>query len=119
VSAIRQQSTPRGRRIEVADASRCTESEDTYEDIINYIIRTAHRISENQDAGYICDTYAPGCLHYAGSEATYGADRAVDQSPAPFSPPPHRYVSTGESTSNHGAGVPRPAERQSLRDQVG
>ncbi|MFD7924211.1 ester cyclase [Streptomyces sp. NPDC059740] len=38
--------------------------EDEYTDIVDYIIRITHRIWEDQDVGYIYDTYAPGCrLH--------------------------------------------------------
>ena len=36
--------------------------EDTYVDIVDYIIRITHRIWEDQDVGYIYDTYAPGCF---------------------------------------------------------
>jgi hypothetical protein len=35
--------------------------EDTYVDIVDYIVRITHRIWEDQDVGYIYDTYAPGC----------------------------------------------------------
>ena len=33
--------------------------EDTYVDIVDYIVRITHRIWEDQDVGYIYDTYAP------------------------------------------------------------
>src|SRR3569833_2906374 len=35
--------------------------EDTYVDIVDYIIRITDRIWEDQDVGYIYDTYAQGC----------------------------------------------------------
>ena len=51
--------------------------EDTYVDIIDYIIRVTHRIWEDQDVGYIYDTYAPGCFVYDDSGARYGVERIV------------------------------------------
>src|SRR5262245_64647602 len=33
--------------------------EDTYVDIVDYIVRITHRIWEDQDIGYIYDTYSP------------------------------------------------------------
>ena len=35
--------------------------EDTYVDIVDYIIRITDRIWEDQDVGYIYDTYRAGC----------------------------------------------------------
>ena len=52
--------------------------EDTYVDIIDYIIRVTHRIWEDQDVGYIYDTYAPGCFVYDDSGAHYGVERVVE-----------------------------------------
>ena len=43
--------------------------EDTYTDIVDYIVRITHRIWEDQDVGYIYDTYAPGCFVYDDSGA--------------------------------------------------
>lgn len=38
--------------------------EEQYTDIVDYIVRITHRIWEDQDVGYVYDTYAPGCrLH--------------------------------------------------------
>ena len=51
--------------------------EDTYVDIIDYILRVTHRIWEDQDVGYVYDTYAPGCLVYDDSGANYGVERVV------------------------------------------
>ncbi len=51
--------------------------EDTYVDIIDYIVRITHRIWEDQDVGYIYDTYAPGCFVYDDSGAHYGVERVV------------------------------------------
>lgn len=52
--------------------------EDTYVDIVDYIIRITHRIWEDQDAGYIYDTYAPGCFVYDDSGPNYGVERVVE-----------------------------------------
>jgi predicted ester cyclase len=52
--------------------------EDTYVDIVDYIIRITHRIWEDQDVGYIYDTYAPGCFVYDDSGAHYGVERVVE-----------------------------------------
>lgn len=52
--------------------------EDTYVDIVDYIVRITHRIWEDQDAGYIYDTYAPGCFVYDDSGAHYGVERVVE-----------------------------------------
>ncbi len=41
--------------------------EDTYVDIIDYIVRITHRIWDDQDVGYIYDTYAPGCRMFTDS----------------------------------------------------
>jgi predicted ester cyclase len=52
--------------------------EDTYVDIIDYIIRITHRIWEDQDVGYIYDTYSPGCFVYDDSGPNYGVERVVE-----------------------------------------
>lgn len=52
--------------------------EDTYVDIVDYIIRITHRIWEDQDAGYIYDTYSPGCFVYDDSGPNYGVERVVE-----------------------------------------
>lgn len=52
--------------------------DDTYVDIIDYIVRVTHRIWEDQDVGYIYDTYAPGCRVYDDSGMQYGVERVVE-----------------------------------------
>ncbi|MGN6609815.1 MAG: ester cyclase [Jatrophihabitans sp.] len=52
--------------------------EDTYTDIVDYIVRITHRIWEDQDVGYIYDTYAPGCFVYDDHGAHYGVERVVE-----------------------------------------
>ncbi len=52
--------------------------EETYSDIVDYIVRVTHRIWEDQDIGYIYDTYAPGCFVYDDSGAHYGVERIVE-----------------------------------------
>jgi predicted ester cyclase len=52
--------------------------EDTYVDIVDYIVRITHRIWEDQDVGYIYDTYAPGCFVYDDSGPNYGVERVVE-----------------------------------------
>ncbi len=52
--------------------------EDTYTDIVDYILRITHRIWEDQDAGYIYDTYSPGCVVYDDSGPNYGVERVVE-----------------------------------------
>ncbi len=51
--------------------------EDTYVDIVDYIVRDTHRIWEFQDVGYIYDTYAPGCRVYDDNGMKYGVERVV------------------------------------------
>ena len=51
--------------------------EDTYTDIVDYIVRITHRIWEDQDVGYIYDTYAPGCFVYDDSGPNYGVEQVV------------------------------------------
>jgi predicted ester cyclase len=52
--------------------------QDTYVDIVDYIIRITHRIWEDQDVGYIYETYAPGCFVYDDSGPNYGVERVVE-----------------------------------------
>jgi hypothetical protein len=52
--------------------------EDTYTDIVDYIVRITHRIWEDQDVGYIYDTYSPGCFVYDDSGPNYGVERVVE-----------------------------------------
>lgn len=52
--------------------------EDTYVDIVDYIVRITHRIWEDQDVGYIYDTYSPGCFVYDDSGPNYGVERVVE-----------------------------------------
>ena len=51
--------------------------EDTYVDIVDYIVRITDRIWENQDVGYIYDTYAPGCFVFDDRGANIGVERVV------------------------------------------
>jgi predicted ester cyclase len=52
--------------------------EDGYTDIVDYIVGITHRIWEDQDIGYVYDTYAPGCFVYDDSGAHYGVERVVE-----------------------------------------
>ena len=52
--------------------------EDTYVDIVDYIIRITDRIWEDQDVGYIYDTYRAGCRVYDESGPHYGVERVVE-----------------------------------------
>lgn len=52
--------------------------EDTYTDIVDYIVRITHRIWEDQDVGYIYDTYSPGCRLYGDGGCSYGVEQLVD-----------------------------------------
>lgn len=51
--------------------------EDTYVDIVDYIVRVTHRIWEDQDIGYIYDTYAPGCRVYDDGGPRHGVEPMV------------------------------------------
>lgn len=51
--------------------------EDTYVDIVDYIIRITHRIWEDEDVGYIYDTYAPGCRVYDDRGPRHGVEAMV------------------------------------------
>lgn len=51
--------------------------EDTYVDIVDYILRDTSRIWDEQDVGYIYDTYAPGCRVYDDGGMKYGVERVV------------------------------------------
>lgn len=51
--------------------------EDTYTDIVDYIVRITHRIWEDQDVGYIYDTYSPGCRLYDDSGVHFGVEQLV------------------------------------------
>jgi predicted ester cyclase len=52
--------------------------EDTYTDIVDYIVRITHRIWEDQDVGYIYDTYSPGCRLHGDSGFSYGVEQLVN-----------------------------------------
>lgn len=52
--------------------------EDTYTDIVDYIVRITHRIWEDQDVGYIYDTYSPGCRLHDDSGFKFGVEHLVD-----------------------------------------
>lgn len=51
--------------------------EPTYLDIVDYIVRDTSRIWDEQDVGYIYDTYAPGCRVYDDEGMKYGVERVV------------------------------------------
>ncbi|UNS95575.1 ester cyclase [Streptomyces tubbatahanensis] len=51
--------------------------EDTYSDIVDYIVRITHRIWEDQDVGYVYDTYAPGCRLHDDSGLKVGVEPLV------------------------------------------
>lgn len=51
--------------------------EDTYVDIIDYIVRITHRIWEEKDIGYIYDTYAHNSRVVDGVGLQYGRDKIV------------------------------------------
>lgn len=51
--------------------------EDTYTDIVDYIVRITHRIWEDQDVGYIYDTYSPGCRLHDDSGLKIGVEHLV------------------------------------------
>ena len=52
--------------------------EETYVDIIDYIIRVTDRIWEDQDVGYIYDTYRAGCRVYDDGGMKHGVERVVE-----------------------------------------
>ncbi|MEV8565177.1 ester cyclase [Streptomyces sp. NPDC051322] len=51
--------------------------EDDYSDIVDYIVRITHRIWEDQDVGYIYDTYAPGCRLHDDSGLKIGVEPLI------------------------------------------
>ncbi|MGW8379078.1 ester cyclase [Streptomyces sp. ODS28] len=51
--------------------------EDEYSDIVDYIVRITHRIWEDQDVGYVYDTYAPGCRLHDDSGLKVGVEPLV------------------------------------------
>ncbi len=52
--------------------------EDTYVDIVDFVVRITHRIWEDQDVGYIYDTYSGGCAVNDDSGPQYGVERVVE-----------------------------------------
>lgn len=52
--------------------------EDGYVDIVDWIVRITDRIWEDQDIGYIYDTYSPGCAVYNDSGMVYGVEPVVE-----------------------------------------
>ena len=52
--------------------------EDTYVDIIDWCIRITDRIWEDQDVGYIYDTYRTGCRVYTDSGPVYHVEPVVE-----------------------------------------
>ncbi len=53
--------------------------EDTYVDIVDYIVRITHRIWEEKDVGYIYDTYSQNAHVHDDSGLKYGRDRVVSE----------------------------------------
>jgi predicted ester cyclase len=53
--------------------------EDGYSDIIDWIIRITDRIWEDQDVGYIYDTYRTGCRVFTDSGPQYHVEPVVEQ----------------------------------------
>lgn len=53
--------------------------EETYVDIVDYVIRVTDRIWEDQDVGYIYDTYRAGCRVYDDNGPKYGVERVVEE----------------------------------------
>jgi predicted ester cyclase len=53
--------------------------EDTYVDIVDYIIRITDRIWEDQDVGYIYDTYRAGCRVTDDGGLKFGVERVVEE----------------------------------------
>jgi predicted ester cyclase len=51
--------------------------EDTYVDIVDYIVRVTHRIWEEKDIGYIYDTYRHNARVTDDSGLVYGRDKVV------------------------------------------
>lgn len=52
--------------------------EDGYVDIVDWIIRITDRIWEDQDVGYIYDTYRPGCRVFTDSGPMYHVEPVVE-----------------------------------------
>jgi predicted ester cyclase len=52
--------------------------EDTYVDIVDYVIRVTDRIWEDQDVGYIYDTYRPACRVFTDSGMQWGVEAVVE-----------------------------------------
>ena len=51
--------------------------EPTYVDIVDYIVRVTHRIWEDQDVGYIYDTYSPSCRIFDDGGPRHGVEPVV------------------------------------------
>ncbi len=51
--------------------------EDTYTDIVDFIVRITHRIWEQADMGYIYDTYQHNCVVHTGYGTSYGVEEVV------------------------------------------
>jgi len=52
--------------------------EDTYVDIVDYVIRVTDRIWEDQDVGYIYDTYRSACRVFTDSGMQWGVEAVVE-----------------------------------------
>ncbi len=51
--------------------------EDTYVNVVDYIVRITHRIWEEKDIGYIYDTYSHDCAVWDDLGLQYGRDKIV------------------------------------------
>lgn len=51
--------------------------EETYVNVVDYIVRITHRIWEEKDIGYIYDTYAHDCAVWDDLGLQYGRDKVV------------------------------------------
>ncbi|MGT2426871.1 ester cyclase [Amnibacterium kyonggiense] len=52
--------------------------EDAYTDIVDWIVRVTHRIWEEQDVGYVYDTYATGAFVFTDHGPQWGVERVVE-----------------------------------------
>ncbi|QFR97444.1 hypothetical protein GBW32_01515 [Streptomyces tsukubensis] len=51
--------------------------EEGYTDIVDWIVRVTHRIWEDQDIGYIYDTYSPGCRIHDDTGLSTGVEQLL------------------------------------------
>src|SRR5689334_20255763 len=72
----------RSRDLKAADQGERVQAmrgyDDTYVDIVDYVIRVTDRIWDDQDVGYIYDTYRPGCRVFTDSGMQWGVEAVVE-----------------------------------------